>query len=100
MGRKKNVKDPQEEVEATCKLMLDEAANLMKIRNYQKALAVYLKVSVFSDHFVYDARKSKNCTINERLNVESEDECWMYKNLCIFTNFRVSHHFFLTYTTD
>lgn len=54
MGRKKNTKDPQEEIEATCKLMLDEAANLMKIRNYNKALAVYLKVRVIFSRFLHD----------------------------------------------
>lgn len=44
MGRKKNVRDPQEELELTCKLLFDEAANLMKVRNYSKALVVYRKV--------------------------------------------------------
>lgn len=47
MVRKKNVKDPQEEIEAICKLLLDEAANLMKIRNYNKALVVYIKVQMW-----------------------------------------------------
>lgn len=44
MGRKKVVKDPQEEIEAICKLLFDEAVNLMKVRNYTKALTVYKKV--------------------------------------------------------
>lgn len=44
MDRKKIVKDPQEELEAICKLLSDEAANLMKIRNYTKALTAYEKV--------------------------------------------------------
>lgn len=44
MPRKKAVKDPQEEIEATCKLLCDEAANHMKVRNYTKALNVYQKV--------------------------------------------------------
>lgn len=48
MGRRKIVKDPQEELEAICKLLSDEAANLMKIRNYTKALTAYEKVRKYS----------------------------------------------------
>lgn len=44
MGRKKVIKDPQEELEAECKLLIDEATNLMKVRNYTKALSIYQKV--------------------------------------------------------
>lgn len=44
MGRKKAMKDPQEELEAECKLLIDEATNLMKVRNYTKALTIYQKV--------------------------------------------------------
>lgn len=44
MGRKKVMKDPQEELEAECKLLIDEATNLMKVRNYTKALTIYQKV--------------------------------------------------------
>lgn len=44
MPRKKVVKDPQDEIDATCKLLCDEAANHMKVRNYTKALTVYQKV--------------------------------------------------------
>lgn len=51
MGRKPPTKDPQEEIEATCKLLFDEAANLMKVRNYTKALSVYQKVIFFCFHF-------------------------------------------------
>lgn len=38
------MKDPQEEIDAACKLLCDEAANHMKVRNYTKALNVYQKV--------------------------------------------------------
>lgn len=48
MERKKIVKDPQEAFEAICKLLSDEAANLIKIRNYTKALAAYGKVRIYS----------------------------------------------------
>lgn len=44
MGRKKVTRDPQEELEAECKLLIDEATNLMKVRNYTKALTIYQKV--------------------------------------------------------
>ncbi|XP_055320282.1 outer dynein arm-docking complex subunit 4 [Sitodiplosis mosellana] len=43
MGRKKVVKDPQEELEAECKLLIDEATNLMKVHNYTKAMSIYQK---------------------------------------------------------
>lgn len=45
MGRKKPAKDPQDDIDATCKLLCDEARNHMKVRNYIKALNVYMKVS-------------------------------------------------------
>lgn len=45
MARKKVIKDPQEEIDAACKLLCDEAANHMKVRNYTKALNVYQKVN-------------------------------------------------------
>lgn len=45
MGRKKVLKDPQEELEAESKLLIDEATNLMKVRNYTKALTIYKKVN-------------------------------------------------------
>lgn len=48
MPRKKAVKDPQDEIDATCKLLCDEARNHMKVRNYIKALAVYNKVSFYA----------------------------------------------------
>lgn len=44
MPKKKVAKDPQDELDATCKLLCDEAANHMKVRNYTKALSVYQKV--------------------------------------------------------
>lgn len=44
MARKKIARDPQDEIDATCKLLCDEAANHMKVRNYTKALSVYRKV--------------------------------------------------------
>lgn len=44
MGRKKVIKDPQEELDAECKLLIDEATNLMKVHNYPKALSIYKKV--------------------------------------------------------
>lgn len=44
MGRKKVIKDPQEELEAECKLLFDEATNLMKVHNYTKAMTIYQKV--------------------------------------------------------
>lgn len=44
MGRKKVMKDPQEELDAECKLLIDEATNLMKVHNYTKALSIYQKV--------------------------------------------------------
>lgn len=44
MPRKKTAKDPQEDIDATCKLLCDEASNHMKVRNYVKALSVYNKV--------------------------------------------------------
>lgn len=47
MSRRKPLKDPQEEIEATCKLLCDEAANYMKNRNYTRALSVYEKVMFF-----------------------------------------------------
>lgn len=47
MGRKKVVKDSHDELEIACKLLCDEAANHMKVRNYTRALAVYVKVSAF-----------------------------------------------------
>ncbi|XP_031629956.1 tetratricopeptide repeat protein 25 isoform X2 [Contarinia nasturtii] len=43
MGRKKVIKDPQEELEAESKLLIDEATNLMKLHNYTKALSIYQK---------------------------------------------------------
>lgn len=43
MTRKKVV-DPQEDLDATCKLLCDEASNHMKVRNYSRALNVYNKV--------------------------------------------------------
>lgn len=46
MGRKKVAKDPQDDIDATCKLLCDEARNHMKVRNYIKALNVYMKVSI------------------------------------------------------
>lgn len=46
MGRKKVLKDPQEELEAECKLLIDEATNLMKVHNYTKALSIYQKVKL------------------------------------------------------
>lgn len=46
MPRKKPVKDPQDEIDAACKLLCDEAANHMKVRNYTKALTVYEKVKI------------------------------------------------------
>lgn len=45
MARKKVAKDPQDEIDAACKLLCDEAANHMKVRNYTKALSAYQKVS-------------------------------------------------------
>lgn len=48
MSRRKPAKDPQEEIEATCKLLCDEAANHMKNRNYTRALSVYEKVTIYS----------------------------------------------------
>lgn len=44
MARKKVMKDPQDEIDAACKLLCDEAANHMKVRNYTKALSAYQKV--------------------------------------------------------
>lgn len=44
MGRKRQIKDPQEELEAECKQFFDEATNLMKVHNYTKALSIYKKV--------------------------------------------------------
>lgn len=46
MGRKKVLKDPQEELEAECKLLFDEATNLMKVHNYTKAMTIYQKVKL------------------------------------------------------
>lgn len=46
MGRKKVMKDPQEELEAECKLLIDEATNLMKVHNYTKAMTIYQKVKL------------------------------------------------------
>lgn len=46
MTRKKPVKDPQAELDATCKLLCDEARNHMKVRNFVKALSVYNKVCI------------------------------------------------------
>lgn len=45
MGRRK-VKDPREAYESTCKLLCDEAANHMKVRNYTRALSVYSQVYI------------------------------------------------------
>lgn len=45
MTRKKVLKDPQDEIDAACKLLCDEAANHMKVRTYSKALKVYQKVN-------------------------------------------------------
>lgn len=47
MARKKVVKDPQDEIDAACKLLCDEAANHMKVRNYNKALNAYQKVNTY-----------------------------------------------------
>lgn len=47
MPKKKPPKDTQDDVDAICKLLCDEARNHMKVRNYTKALNVYNKVSVF-----------------------------------------------------
>lgn len=44
MTRKKVV-DPQDDIDASCKLLCDEALNHMKVRNYQRALNVYNKVN-------------------------------------------------------
>lgn len=44
MGRKKVVRDLQEELEIESKLLIDEAANLMKLHNYTKAMSIYQKV--------------------------------------------------------
>lgn len=44
MGRKKMIRDPQEELEIESKLLIDEAANLMKLHNYTKAMSIYQKV--------------------------------------------------------
>lgn len=44
MGRKKMTRDPQEELEIESKLLIDEAANLMKLHNYGKAMSIYQKV--------------------------------------------------------
>lgn len=47
MPKKRVVRDPQDEVDAQCKLLCDEAGNHMKVRNYTRALSVYQKVNVF-----------------------------------------------------
>lgn len=49
MPRKKPIKDPQAELDATCKLLCDEARNHMKVRNFLKALSVYNKVNINSN---------------------------------------------------
>lgn len=46
MGRKKMMRDPQEELEIESKLLIDEAANLMKLHNYTKAMSIYQKVFI------------------------------------------------------
>lgn len=48
MTRKKVV-DPQDDIDTTCKLLCDEASNHMKVRNYNRALNVYNKVSALFD---------------------------------------------------
>lgn len=47
MGRKKMARDPQEELEIESKLLIDEAANLMKLHNYPKAMSIYQKVLLY-----------------------------------------------------
>lgn len=47
MPKKRVVRDPQDEIDAQCKLLCDEAGNHMKVRNYTRALSVYEKVSLF-----------------------------------------------------
>lgn len=46
MPKKRIIRDPHDEIEAQCKLLCDEAANHMKVRNYTRALNVYKKVNI------------------------------------------------------
>lgn len=45
MARKKNGKKIENEIDNTSRLLCDEAANHMKVRNYPKALKAYMQVS-------------------------------------------------------
>lgn len=51
MGRKKVLRDPQEELEIESKLLIDEATNLMKLHNYTKAMTIYQKVLPIKSKF-------------------------------------------------
>lgn len=45
MSRKKGKKAPENDDDAVSRLLVDEASNHMKVRNYPKALITYNKVS-------------------------------------------------------
>ena len=44
MSRRKQKKIPRDDGDATSKLLCDEAANHMKVRNFAKAMTVYTQV--------------------------------------------------------